>query len=126
MHPSENSPAPRPPALHQKERRHHRFDLQFPVCLSFPSGGTIRELEAISENVSIGGLLLKADDQIPPRTRVSLTMEVKSPESQRPVRLVARGEVVRVEALGPGGGFAIAVQCQQPITAMKGHLPAAS
>jgi PilZ domain-containing protein len=121
MHQVKNSPAP-----HAKERRHQRFHLQFPVCLSFPSGGAVRELETVSENVSIGGLLLKASDHVPPRTRVSLTMDVKGPWSKRPVRLVARGEVVRVETLGPGGGFAIAVECQHPITEMKGHLRAAS
>jgi hypothetical protein len=53
-------------------------------------------------------------------------MEVKGPGSHRPVRLVAKGEVVRVVALGVGGGFAIAVACQQPIIEMKGRLAAAS
>lgn len=112
------------PTPYQKERRHRRFDLQFPVCLSFPSGGAVRELAAISENVSIGGLLLKAGDQVPPRTRVSLIMEVKG--SGRPVRLAAKGKVVRVEALGPGAGFAIAVECRPPITQNASSLSAAS
>jgi hypothetical protein len=120
MH-QENSPAP-----YQKERKHPRFDLQFPVCLSFPSGETVREIETVSENVSIGGLLLKATDQVEPRTPVSLTMDVRGPGSRRPVRLVAKGEVVRVEALGSGAGFAIAVECRQPIIQMKGRLRAAS
>ena len=118
---SENSLAP-----YQKERRHPRFDLQFPVCLSFPSEGTVREIETVSENVSIGGVLLKASDQVEPRTPVSLTMDVKGPGSRRPVRLVAKGAVVRVEALGSGAGFAIAVECQQPMIQMKGRLRAAS
>jgi hypothetical protein len=126
MHPPERSPAFHLPALHQKERRHHRFNLQFPVSLSFPSEGAVRELAAISENVSIGGLLLKASDPVSPHTQVKLTMEVKGPWSQRPVRLVARGEVVRLEPLGSGGGFAIAVECRQLITEIKGHLRAAS
>jgi hypothetical protein len=52
-------------------------------------------------------------------------MDVRAPGSRRPVRLMAKGEVVRVEALGQGAGFAIAVKCQQPITEMKGHLRAA-
>jgi PilZ domain len=126
MQQARNSPAHLQPGSHQKERKYRRFDLQFPVCLSFPSGGVVRELDAISENVSIGGLLLKAGDQVPPRTPVSLTMDVQGPWSHRPVRLVARGEVVRVEPLESGGGFAIAIECRQPMTAMKGHLPAAS
>jgi hypothetical protein len=114
------------PAPFQKERRHPRFDLHFPVCLSFPSGGAVRELEAVSENVSVGGILLKAGDQVPPRTRVSLTIEVRGPWLRHSVRLVGKGKVVRVVALGQGAGFAIAVQCQRPITEMEGHFPAAS
>ena len=72
-------PRPPPARIPSKERKHRRFDLQFPVCLSFPSGGVVRELDAISENVSIGGLLLKANDHVPPRTPVSLTMDVQGP-----------------------------------------------
>jgi hypothetical protein len=68
---------------------------------------------------------LKATDAVPPHTQVSLVMEVKGPWSHRPVRLVAKGEVVRVEALG-AGEFAIAIQCRQPITEMKDRLAVAS
>ena len=127
MRPRENPPEnTRHPHAPAQQRRHRRFDLQFPVCLTFPSQGAVRKLQTVSENVSIGGLLLKGDLAVPPRTQVSLVMEVKGPGSQRPVRLVAKGEVVRLEALGAGGGFAIAVACQQPITEMKGRLAAAS
>jgi len=109
-----------------RERKHRRFDLQFPVCLSFPTGAEVRELEAISQNVSIGGVLLQAGYQVPPQTRVSLRMDVISPWSNRAVRLVGKGKVVRVEALGPGAGYAIAVECQRPITEIESRLPAAS
>jgi hypothetical protein len=127
MRPIESFPEiPRHALAPTKQRRHRRFELQFPVCLSFPSQGTVRELQTVSENVSIGGLLLKADTPVPPRTQVSLVIEVKGLGSHRPVRLAAKGEVVRVEALGAGGGFAIAVECQQPITEMKNRLAAAS
>lgn len=124
---SENSPAiPRLAIPSQRQRRHRRFNLQFPVSLSFSSRDGVRELNAISSNISIGGVLLKATDAVPPHTQVSLVMEVKGPWSHRPVRLVAKGEVVRVEDLGANGGFAIAVQCQQPITEIKGRLAVAS
>lgn len=85
----------------------------------------MREVDAVSANISIGGILLKAADEVPEHTQVSLVMEVKCPWSHRPVRLVAKGEVVRLENLG-AGGFAIAIQCQQPITEMKGRLAVAS
>ncbi len=111
---TENFPPPAP-----KERRYRRFDLQFPVCLSFPCGGAIRELATVSKNVSSGGVLLKADDQIPPHTQVNLTMEVRGAWSRRPVRLLGEGEVVRVERLEAGAGFAIAIECKRPIAEIQ-------
>jgi hypothetical protein len=120
MQPSSAAP------LSHRERRHRRYTLRFPVCVSFPSRGSLHQLEAISENVSIGGLLLKVQDSVPPMTQVSLIMDVKGPYAKRSVHLSAKGTVVRVEELGPGAGFAIAIECQQPITAMKRHLSLAS
>src|SRR2546422_606544 len=75
----------------------------------------MHEPEAISRNVSIGGILLIANDSLPPRTRVSLTMDVRGPGSGRRVQLLGEGDVVRVQRLESGVGFAIAIQCQQPI-----------
>jgi hypothetical protein len=123
---SENPPAiPRLAIPPQRQRRHRRFNLQFPVSLRFSSDYGVRGLNAVSANISIGGVLLKAADAVPPHTHVSLEMEVRGPWSHRPVRLAAKGEVVRVENLATGG-FAIAIQCQQPIAEMKGRLAAAS
>ncbi len=99
-------------ARDQKQRRHRRFDLHFQVCLSFPSEGKLHKLMAISKNVSIGGLLLKVSDQVPLRTPVSWTMDARGSWSRRPVRLRGEGEVVRVEHLGSGAGFAIAIECK--------------
>src|SRR5258708_18813008 len=124
---SENPTAiPRLAIPPQRQRRHRRFNLHFPVSLSFSSHECVRALDAVSANISIGGVLLKANDAVPPHTQVSLVMEGKGPWSHRPVRLVPKGDVVRVEDLGAHGGFAIAIQCQQPITEMKGRLAVAS
>jgi hypothetical protein len=109
---------------YQRERKYRRFDLQFPVHLSFPASGTVRELDTVSRNVSIGGLLLKANDSLPPHTQVSLIIEVKAPQLRRPVRLVGEGQVVRVEQLEPGAGFAIAIECKRPIAEIENHLEA--
>jgi hypothetical protein len=100
---------------HPKQRRHSRFDLKFPVALSFPSQGEVRKLQAMSENVSVKGLLLKVGARVPPRTPVSLTMEVSGPWFQHPVRLVAKGVVVRIETLRNEDGYAIAIECQRPL-----------
>ena len=117
-------PSPRPDGPYPRERRYRRFDLQFPVHLSFSSRGTVHELEAISRNVSIGGLLLRSKDSLPLHTQVSLTMEVQGPQWPRSVQLQSNGEVVRVEPLESGEGFAIAVECKHPITEMENHLTA--
>jgi len=109
----------------RKERRYRRFRLQFPVCLTFPSNGAVSRVLAVSKNVSIGGMLLRSEDRIPPHTAVSLTMDVRSPGAGRSVRLLSEGEVVRVESLGSGAGFAIAIECNQPIREMQEYLPAA-
>lgn len=107
----------------RKERRHPRFDLQFPVLLSFPAGGAVRELAGVSRNISIGGVLLKVDDPVPVRTRVSLTLAVQDPRLRHPVRLLGKGKVVRVERLESGSGFAVAIQCKRPLTEIE-NLPA--
>jgi hypothetical protein len=109
---------------YSKERKYRRFDLHFPVSLSYPWDGVVREVETASKNVSVGGLLVTANDQVPLHTPVSLTMNVVGPRFRRPVRLSGEGEVVRVESLGPGAGFAIAVQCKRPIEEIENHLPA--
>jgi hypothetical protein len=110
-------------APHRKQRRHRRFDLEFPVALSFPSGGGVRELAGISRNISIGGLLLRVHDPVPIRTRVSLTMAVEDPRLRHPIRLLGKGKVVRMERLESGAGFAVAIECKRPITEVE-NLPA--
>ena len=107
-----------------KERKYRRFELHFPVILSYPAVGVLRELETVSKNVSVGGLLVTANDQLPLRTPVGLTMNVFGPRFRHPVKLVGEGRVVRVESLGSGAGFAIAVECKRPIKEIEDHLPA--
>jgi hypothetical protein len=102
-----------------KERKYRRFELHLPVWLSFPSAGFVHKLEGISKNVSMGGVLVKANDRIPTRTQVSLTMDVQGPQLRRPVRLLGEGEVVRVERLEAGTGFAIAIECRRPIAEIE-------
>ena len=107
------------PAAYSKERRSRRFPLHLPVRLSFPWAGLLHDLKAVSENVSTGGVLLKASDRIPPHTPVSLRMDVNGPWLIRTVQLLGEGEVVRVEELASEQGFEIAVECKQPITEME-------
>jgi hypothetical protein len=112
--------------IYRIKRRYRRFDLQLPVHLSFPIGGTVRQVETISKNVSVGGMLLRAADAIPLHSQVNLTMDVRIFGSRRRVRLTSEGEVVRVEQAGQDGGFAIAIECKRPIKEIETQLSVAS
>ena len=77
----------------------------------------------VTQNVSVGGLLINLGDEAPLHSRVSLKMSVEGPKSRRPVLLHGEGQVVRVDSLGPGAGFAIAVECSRCIREMSANLP---
>lgn len=109
-----------------KERRHRRYDLRLEGQLSFASRSCVHHLETTSRNVSVRGLLLEAGYPVERHTRVQVTMTVRGPASRRPVRLLGRGEVVRLQPLESGAGFAIAVECLRPISQRKNSLPGAS
>ncbi|MGA7908114.1 MAG: hypothetical protein WCA16_11970 [Candidatus Sulfotelmatobacter sp.] len=113
-------------ACYQRGRRHQRFDLQFPVRLTFAVNGVVRELEAVSQNVSTCSLLLRASGSVPLHTQVNLTMTVRGEQVCRPILLLGQGEVVRVQSLGNGAGFALAIACDRPITEMETDRAAAS
>jgi hypothetical protein len=108
------------PSYH-RERKYHRFPGAYPVYLAFHLGGSLSELEAVSENVSIGGIFLKTDSPIPPHTSVNFTIRLYAIQSMRPIDLVGEGEVVPVETTGTEG-FAIAVKCRRPISELETYL----
>ena len=111
MHESEHIPE-----RYSAERKYRRFDLQFPVCLDFSSTEGGRRLEGTSRNVSLGGVLISADEKIPLHTAVDCTMELRTDRDGRSLRLLGRGSVVRVEPLAADMGFVIAVEYDRPIS----------
>ena len=113
------------PASHSKERKYRRFDLQFPVSLVCPAGEVVQKIEGISENVSLGGLLVKTREELPLRTKVALIMELSGRNSQRPIRLSTEGEVVRVNRNEEKTGYAIAVKCTKLISEFRNQLRSA-
>jgi PilZ domain len=110
------------PKTYAHERKYRRFDLRYPVQVKFLSGSRISELDAVSRNVSLGGMLLEMASLIPQNSRVSFRMTVHGGRVLRPIELAGEGEVVRVEHTG--GEFAIAVRCKRPITRIEPYLPA--
>src|SRR5262249_46601166 len=111
-----------------QERKHRRFSLQYPVRLKVYSADSTVELEAMSRNISIGGLLLETSLQIPQHASVSFRMIVRTPQAARPFQLIGEGRVVRVDPRiteKPAERmFAIAVECERPIARTDGPLAA--
>src|SRR5208283_2524128 len=95
-------------------RKHRRFNLECPVRMKFQSGGSAVEVETTSENVSIGGLLVRSPSAIPQHTPVTFIISIQPEQAVHPVYLVGEGEIVRVESEADAT-FAIAVQCETPI-----------
>ena len=109
-----------------KERRYRRFPLRYPVSVKFDLGDSVAELRAISNNISLGGVLLEADSAIPQHCDVSFTMMVRGHHIIGPTQIVGEGEVVRVEPHASGTGFAIAVECKRPISELQSYLSASA
>jgi len=105
----------------RKERKYRRFRLVCPVRLKFQSGGAATEIETVSENVSICGLLVKSTALIPENTRVTFTISVPGERAAYPIRLAGLGQIVRVESGGLGASFAIAIGCDTPIIQLQKH-----
>jgi hypothetical protein len=110
-----------PPAA-RKERQYRRFKLRFPVHVEFLSGELVSEIDGVSRNVSVGGLLLETPVLIPQYTSVNFVVLLRGSQFVRPIDLAGEGEVVRVESCGPEAGFAVAVKCTNPITQLETFL----
>jgi hypothetical protein len=102
-------------------RRSRRFNLEYPVRIKLKTAVMDTEIETVSKNVGIGGLLVRTIVGVPLRTRVTFILTLHGKGAVRPVHLVGAGEVVRVEG-DTDGGFAIAVKCDTPISGFEEHL----
>jgi hypothetical protein len=111
---------------HPQKRRYRRFSLRYPVNVKFDLGNSVSELRAVSNNISLGGVLLETDSAIPQHCDVRFIVTVRGHHIIGPTQIVGEGEVVRVEPHSSGAGFAIAVQCKRPISELQGYLPASA
>lgn len=106
-------------------RRYRRFTLRYPVHLLFRSDELTSEVEAVSRNICIAGLLLECPVRIPQHSAVNFVISVQTP-TLRPLELVGEGKVVRVEETRVSGEFAVAVDCKEPIADIEAYFPADS
>lgn len=100
------------------ERRFRRFELEYLVRIKSSSGGVIVEVDAVTKNISLCGLLLQSDVMIPCSTPVEFAIVVRGKKVVEPIRLTGSGVVVRVKPAETLGTFAVAVECYQPISQM--------
>jgi len=98
-----------------EKRKYRRFALRYSVHLQFRSAGRDSQLDGVTKNVSMGGLLLESASSIPKRCPVTFTITLVGGQVTRPIELLGEGEVVRVEPQVPGPGFAIALEYARPI-----------
>jgi len=117
--PNPNEPNPQ---TYAPERKYRRFNLRYPVHVKFSDGNVISELDAVSRNVSLGGMLLETGARIPEHADVSFVMRLQGGRIVRPIELEGEGQVVRVESSTVPAGYAIAVQCKNPITQIEPYL----
>ncbi len=106
-----------------EQRKHRRFSVSYPVHVKFHLEDSASELQAVTKDVSIGGLLLETASLIPQHCPVDFIMTLHGGPVTRPIQVIGEREVVRVEPHGPGAGFAIAVKCKRPISQMQHALP---
>jgi hypothetical protein len=111
-------------SIRNQERKHPRFPLDYPVHLKLLGGGERRELEAMSNNISQGGVLLQAPSPVPPNCEVEFVMTIQRSKTLKPIRLKGAGRVVRLEQHLSGKGFGIAIECKRPIHRILKHVRA--
>ena len=107
----------------RQERKYRRFELKCPVILRYSEAHTPAEIEVVSQNVSIGGLLVKSASVIPEHTPVNFIISVQADGAVQPIYLTGEGQIVRVTKTQDNGMSTLAVECQAPITGMEGYLP---
>jgi hypothetical protein len=110
-----------PPAWHGRSYR--RFRLEFPVRLKVETTSQTIEIDAVSTNLSVGGLLVRSALHIPETTLVTFVLSVHGSQSVRPIRLMGEGRIVRVESGEVEGTFLMAVKCDTPVTQLEEYPP---
>jgi hypothetical protein len=89
------------------ERREMRYPLHLPVLIRMAR----QEMQARSENISLGGILLSTDCLIPEGTLVEVAVGVKH-TTDPGILLSARGKVLRAQPTA-SGDFALAIRLER-------------
>lgn len=110
----------------RQQRKHMRFVMRYPVHLTFGGHGALHQLDALSENISVGGILLETALPVPQKSGVEFVMTIQRSQKNRPIRLKGSGQVVRVEHHPSREGFRVAIQCARAMYRMLSVVRSAS
>jgi hypothetical protein len=110
-------------ASNWRRRKYRRFELEFPVNIKFSSGSEVTNIDAVSKNISVGGLLARSATSIPEDTAVTFILSVYGKAAVRPVRLLGEGYVVRIEPGEKESTFGVAMRCNAPLVQLEEYLP---
>lgn len=99
----------------RNKRRHARFSLRYRVHLKFHSEGRDAELDGITINLGIGGLLLESPSPILEHCNVDFTIIAEGGQVIWPLAFAGKGKIVRMEPDPPGSGYVVALKCVHPI-----------
>lgn len=111
------------PSFAWRGRHYRRFKLEFPVRLRFQVSSEPAEIEGVSKDLSVGGLLVRSVRPVPQHTVVNFVLSVHGRQSLRPIHLTGRGEIVRLESCETEGTFVMAVKCDSPVIQLEEFLP---
>jgi PilZ domain-containing protein len=92
-------------------RKEPRYSLNLPVSLKLNNNPS-RTITAVSENISVHGVLLATESPICEGTEVDVEVTFAPQTNPRTVRFTASGRVLRLEQRD-AGSFAIAVSCAE-------------
>lgn len=90
--------------------------------LKFETESRVAEIDAVSKNLSVGGLLVRSALPVPQDTSVTFVLSVHGSQSLRPIHLVGEGQIVRLEPGEADGTFVMAVKCSVPVTQLEEYL----
>ena len=99
-------------------RKEPRFPLRCRVRLAF-SEGTEAQLVGVTQNVSLGGVLLESPSYIPENCLVSFNIVPERGQMLGPLEFAGTGRVTRVQPDPPGTGYLIALKCAHPISCRR-------
>jgi PilZ domain len=103
-----------------QKRKFRRFNLEYLVHVRFPSGNAMAEVDAVTRNISLRGLLVESACLIPYRSPVEFSITLRGGPISRSIELTGAGKVVRVEPGKTADGFGIAVACSHPLDSNLG------